>query len=124
MQQRASGDNATTVSAKVSQTGLSELAGLPSNLSGFARAIVKLRDTYGPNVILAYHLSVWGTATDIALANPAIATRGSTCTSTATAEHTGGTPTTTAAARGSGVRPYISLSTTCGSIAAARRAGR
>jgi len=70
MQQRATGDNATSVTAKVSETGLSDLAGLPSNLSGFARAIVKLRDTYGPNVILAYHLSVWGTGTDIALANP------------------------------------------------------
>jgi hypothetical protein len=70
MQQRATGDSATSVTAKVSETGLPELAGLPSNFSGYGRAIVKLRDTYGPNVILAYHLSVWGTGTDIALANP------------------------------------------------------
>ena len=32
--------------------------------------IVKLRDTYAPNVVLGYHISVWGTGTDIALSNP------------------------------------------------------
>jgi hypothetical protein len=31
---------------------------------------VKLRDTYAPNVLLAYHLSVWGTNVDIAISNP------------------------------------------------------
>jgi hypothetical protein len=70
IQQRASGDNASTVSARVAETGLSELAGLPSNASGFARAIVRLRDAYAPNVLLGYHISVWGTNVDIALSNP------------------------------------------------------
>jgi hypothetical protein len=70
MEQLATNNNATTVPAKVSETGLSELAGLPSNVSGFARAIIKLRDMYAPNVIVAYHISVWGTGTDIALSNP------------------------------------------------------
>ncbi len=75
MQQRTTTqDDATTVSAKVSETGLSELAGLPSNISGFARAIVKLRDTYAPNVVLGYHISVWGTSNDIILSNPSDAT--------------------------------------------------
>jgi hypothetical protein len=75
MQQRTTTqDNATTVSAKVSETGLAELAGLPSNISGFARAIVKLRDTYAPNVVLGYHISVWGTGNDIILSNPSDAT--------------------------------------------------
>ncbi len=74
MQQRATGDNATTVPVKVSETGLSELAGLPGNFSGFARAIVKLRDTYAPNVSLGYHISVWGTGNDIVLSNPPDAT--------------------------------------------------
>jgi len=74
MQQRASGDNAAVVPAKVSETGLTELAGLPSNVSGFARAIVKLRDTYAPNVFLGYHISVWGTGNDIVLSNPPDAT--------------------------------------------------
>ena len=70
MQQRASSDDAATVTAKVSETGLPELQGLPGNVSGFARAIVALRNTYAPNVILGYHLSVWGTRVDIALQNP------------------------------------------------------
>jgi hypothetical protein len=70
MEQRSTGDDAKTVPAKVAETGLSELAGLPSNVSGFARAIVKLRDLYAPNVVLGYHISVWGTGVDIALSNP------------------------------------------------------
>jgi hypothetical protein len=74
MQQRATNDNAATVSAKVSETGLPELAGLPANVSGFARAVVRLRDTYAPNVILGYQISVWGTNFDIALSNPPDAT--------------------------------------------------
>jgi len=74
LEQLSTNDNAATVSAKVSETGLSELAGLPSNASGFARAVVKLRDAYAPNVIVAYHISVWGTSIDIALSNPPDAT--------------------------------------------------
>lgn len=74
MQALSSGDNAAGVTARVSETGLSELAGLPSNFSGFARAIVRLRDAYAPNVVLGYHISVWGTGVDIALANPSDAT--------------------------------------------------
>jgi hypothetical protein len=70
MQQRASADNAATVAAKVSETGIAALQGLPSTVSGFARAIVKLRDLYAPNVTLAYHVSVWGTGVDIAISNP------------------------------------------------------
>jgi hypothetical protein len=70
MQQRAASDNASTVAAKVSETGVAALQGLPSTVSGFARAIVKLRDLYAPNVMLAYHVSVWGTGIDIALSNP------------------------------------------------------
>jgi hypothetical protein len=68
------GDNATTVSARVSETGLPELAGLPSNVSGFARAVLKLRNTYAPNVVIGYHISVWGTGNDIILSNPPDAT--------------------------------------------------
>ena len=54
----------------MSETGIPQLAGLPSNVAGFARAVVTLRDTYAPNVILGYHISVWGTNVDIALSNP------------------------------------------------------
>jgi hypothetical protein len=74
MEARSTNDDARTVSAKVAETGIPELAGLPSNMSGFARAVVNLRDAYAPNVILGYHVSVWGTGVDIALANPSDAT--------------------------------------------------
>jgi hypothetical protein len=74
MQQRAAGDNAATVPAKVSETGIAALQGLPSNVAGFAQAVVKLRNTYAPNVTLAYHLSVWGTNVDIAISDPPDAT--------------------------------------------------
>jgi len=58
------------VPAKVAETGLPQLAGLPSTVAGFAQAIVRLRDAYAPNVVLGYHVSVWGTSVDIALQNP------------------------------------------------------
>jgi hypothetical protein len=74
MEQRSAGDDATTVPAKVSETGIQQLAGLPSNVSGFARGILKLRDAYAPNVVVGYHTSVWGTGTDIALSDPPDAT--------------------------------------------------
>ena len=74
MQQRSSGDSAATVPAKVSETGIAALQGLPSTVAGFAQAIVKLRNTYAPNVNLGYHVSVWGTGTDIAISNPPDAT--------------------------------------------------
>src|SRR5439155_15440909 len=63
VQQAARGDRASSVRAVVGH-------GLPNNVSGFARAVVRLRNRYAPNVRLAYHLSVWGTKTDIALQDP------------------------------------------------------
>jgi hypothetical protein len=54
----------------VASSGDADLKGLPNNVSGFARAVVRLRDRYAPNVRLGYHLSVWGTKTDIALQDP------------------------------------------------------
>lgn len=63
------GDNAANAPARTADTGLPELAGLPATVSGFARAVVKLRDTYAPNVALGYHISVWGTGTDIVISN-------------------------------------------------------
>jgi concanavalin A-like lectin/glucanase superfamily protein len=70
VEQAVSGDNAANYPMKVAATGLPELAGLPNDASGFARAVVKLRDTYGPNVLLAYQLSVWGTGIDVAISDP------------------------------------------------------
>ena len=68
-QQTGTGDDATTVPASVASSGDAALGDLPNNASGFARAIVRLRDQLAPNVILAYHLSVWGTNWDISLSN-------------------------------------------------------
>src|SRR5207245_2687544 len=59
--QQRYGDDATGAPAVVSATGMPELAGLPDNAAGLAQAVVRLRDAYAPNVILAYHLSLWGT---------------------------------------------------------------
>ena len=61
IQQRSTNDDASTITAKVAATGLPELAGLPDTGVGVAKAVKKLRDTYAPNVVLAYHVSVWGT---------------------------------------------------------------
>jgi hypothetical protein len=74
MEQHATGDDARTVPAKIAETGIPELAGLPSNMSGFGQAVIKLRDAYAPNVFVGYHISVWGTGTDITLSKPPDAT--------------------------------------------------
>jgi hypothetical protein len=60
----------STVPAKVAATGLPELQNLPDNAEGFARAIVKLRDIYAPNMLLAYHLSMWGSGEDPLYSKP------------------------------------------------------
>jgi hypothetical protein len=70
VQQRSTGDNAATFSAQVASTGLPELAALPNTMGGFARAVVRLRDLYAPNVKLGYHLSYWGTGTDPLYSKP------------------------------------------------------
>ncbi len=70
IEQHATSDNGATVPVQVGSTGLADLAGLPDNASGFARAIVKLRDTYAPNVVLGYHMSIWGAGADVVLGNP------------------------------------------------------
>ena len=69
--EQASGtsDDATTIPASVASSGDAALSGLPNTAAGFAKAVVKLRDLLAPNVILAYHLSVWGTNHDIGYEN-------------------------------------------------------
>jgi hypothetical protein len=74
LEQRSRGDDATTVSARVGATGVSDIAGLPDTAAGFARAVLKLRDQYAPGVLVAYHLSVWGTGNDILYSDPTDAT--------------------------------------------------
>lgn len=64
-QRRGTGDDARTPPASVASSGIPELAGLPNDVAGVARAVVRLRDRYAPNVLLAYPVSVWGTGNDI-----------------------------------------------------------
>ena len=68
MQLSSSGD-AAKAPVQVAATGITELAGLPDNMAGFAQAIVRLRDAAAPNVLLAYHLSAWGTGEDFVYSN-------------------------------------------------------
>jgi hypothetical protein len=70
LEQRASHDDANTVAVRVGSSGMPDVEGLPDNAAGFAQAIVRLRDRYAPNVLLAYHFSTWGTGTDIVYARP------------------------------------------------------
>jgi hypothetical protein len=70
VQQAARGDRAATIPAAVASSGDPALRGLPDNASGYARAIVRLRDRIAPNVTLAWHLSLWGTKEDISYSNP------------------------------------------------------
>ena len=73
-EQASKSDKASTVPAAVASTGLPELAGLPNTVAGFAQAIVALRNKLAPNVILAYHMSIWGTLHDIVYEKPSDAT--------------------------------------------------
>ena len=70
LQQSARNDDARTVGALVSATGLPELHGLPNDAAGLAQAIVRLRNMLAPNVLLAYHLSVFGTGKDLLVDKP------------------------------------------------------
>ena len=65
LEQRSSGDNASSVPTKVAGSGMADVAGFPDTVAGMAKAIVKLRDQYAPNVVLGYHMSIWGTGVDI-----------------------------------------------------------
>jgi hypothetical protein len=63
IEQASHGDDASSVPAVVPD-------GLAQNAAGFAQEIVALRDRLAPNVILAWHMSGWGTQHDIASEDP------------------------------------------------------
>jgi hypothetical protein len=67
VEQAAKGDDAATVPAVVPD-------GLPQTAAGFAQEWVKLRNELAPNVVLAYHMSGWGTKHDIVYEKPSNAT--------------------------------------------------
>ncbi|HYK98012.1 MAG TPA: hypothetical protein VEU77_06425, partial [Candidatus Acidoferrales bacterium] len=74
IQRRALFSDPALVPVKVGSTAFDGLDGLPDSAVGLARAIVSLRDRYGPNVLLAYHLSSWGTGQDILYLKPPLDT--------------------------------------------------
>jgi hypothetical protein len=70
LQQRAVFGNAARVPVKVAATQVEGLEAFPNSAAGFAQAVIALRDRYAPNVLVAYHLSVWGTGEDILYSDP------------------------------------------------------
>jgi hypothetical protein len=67
LQQRAGrGGSPASVSARVAGSGYPDLAGLPDTAQGFAYALLRLRDKYAPNVVMATHASLWASMFDIA----------------------------------------------------------
>ncbi|TMC11830.1 MAG: fibronectin type III domain-containing protein [Chloroflexi bacterium] len=66
LEQRAGGQDASTLTASVASSGFAEAAGIPNTAQGFAWTLLKLRDMYAPNAILALHASAWGSGIDIA----------------------------------------------------------
>jgi len=59
------GNDPSYLKASVASSGLRELADLPNTYQGYNWALLKLRDLYAPNVILAFHVSSWGTLNDV-----------------------------------------------------------
>jgi hypothetical protein len=65
LQQRAAGGDASTLTASVASSGFADVSGFPNTAQGFGRGLVKIRDLYAPNVLLAIHASGWASGIDI-----------------------------------------------------------
>lgn len=67
MQQRVldSTNSAANIPAAVAASGHADAAGLPDTFQGFNWALLRMRDRYAPNVLLAAHVSAWSTRIDI-----------------------------------------------------------
>jgi hypothetical protein len=59
------GNNPGLLKAAVQSTGVAQVAGYANTYQGFNWALLHLRDLYAPNVLLAFHVSDWATATDV-----------------------------------------------------------
>lgn len=70
IQQESRDDNAATFPVPVASSGHPDLADLPDTAAGLAQAVIRLRDRYAPETLVAYHLSTWGTGTDPLHADP------------------------------------------------------
>ena len=65
MQQASASAGADGVPASVASSGDRDAAGLPNTAQGFAWALLRIRDRYAPNALLALHISNWATAIDL-----------------------------------------------------------
>jgi hypothetical protein len=54
----------TMIPAAVSAAGLTECAGLPNTVAGFAQCMLRLARTNAPNALVAFHASAWGAGAD------------------------------------------------------------
>lgn len=59
------GNDPANLAASVASSGDADVAAYPNTYQGFNWALLHLRDLYAPNVLLAFHVSDWATATDI-----------------------------------------------------------
>ncbi len=65
LQQKAGGGDASKLTASVASSGYADVAGIPNTVQGFADALLKLRDLYAANAVLAIHASLWSSGIDI-----------------------------------------------------------
>jgi hypothetical protein len=63
--EQAYGVNANAVPVEVKSSGFGEVSAYADTASGFAKALVHLRDVYAPNVVLGFHVSHWATGRDL-----------------------------------------------------------
>ena len=66
LEQRAGTGDASTLSASVASSGFTEAQGFPNTAQGYAWELLKLRDLYAPNALLAIHASMWASGFDVA----------------------------------------------------------
>jgi hypothetical protein len=59
------GGSASASQAAVASSGDVDARGLPDSAQGFAWALLRMRARYAPNVMLALHVSTWGTGIDL-----------------------------------------------------------
>ncbi len=76
LEQQAAGGPASNLAAAVGSTGYGLAAALPNSAQGFAWTLLRIRDTYAPNALLAIHASLWSSGIDLGSStDPAIDAR-------------------------------------------------
>ena len=69
----AAGGHLTIIHVEPDLWGYLEQANARALAAGFAHRLLALRDRYAPHVLLAWHLSVWGTREDPTYSKPSLA---------------------------------------------------